>query len=88
VASAAREGKDSLRDRAALLGSELLTSNSEFPGHRFGFARALPDPSRSGWAVRRQRGGWINVRDVRKGGVDQAVVLFELLTLLFFVLIH
>src|ERR1700678_607531 len=52
VASAARDGKDSLRDRTALLGSELLTSNSEFPGHRFGFVRDLPDRSRSGGTVR------------------------------------
>src|ERR1700723_2783952 len=52
VASAARDGKDSLRDRAALLGSELLTSNSEFPGRRFGLARDLPNRSRSGCTVR------------------------------------
>src|ERR1700684_2002353 len=34
------------------------------------------------------RGRWINVRDVRQGSVDQTVILFELLTLVFFVLLH
>src|SRR6202044_3051176 len=75
VASAVRDGKDSLRDPAGLLGSELLTSNSEFPDHRFGFARDLPDRSRSGCTVRGQRGRRIKVRDVREGGVNQTVVL-------------
>src|SRR5580658_9323572 len=34
LASAARDGNNSSRERAALRGSELLTSNSEFPGRR------------------------------------------------------
>src|SRR5580698_10800777 len=38
--------------------------------------------------VRGYRGRWVNVRDVRKGGVDQTVILFELLTLIFLVLLH
>src|SRR5271163_1878904 len=41
-----------------------------------------------GRTVRRYRGGWIYVRDVRKSGADQTVVLLEFLTLVFFVLIH
>ena len=71
-----------------MLGSELLTSNSKFPGRLLGFARDLPDQLRSDSTVRGYRGRWINVRDVREGGVDQTVVLFELLILVFFVLIH
>src|SRR5271154_4040442 len=40
-------------------------------------------PARSGFArpVRGFRRGWIDVREVRKSGIDQTVVQFELLTL-------
>src|ERR1700690_2007120 len=51
-------------------------------------AVGLPAQSWPGRIVRRYRGGWIYVRDVRKSGADQTVVLFEFLTLVFFVLIH
>src|SRR5271170_4234854 len=68
-----------------------LSFSLRIPNFQVVAVRVAVDLAAQSWPgriVRRYRGGWIYVRDVRKSGADQTVVLLEFLTLVFFILIH